>query len=698
MRRGLALLLLLSAGFLVEAHADEPRRVELPQLFSQRAEVAIATPGLQALELPLEVLRACRPGLADLRLWDQRSEVAFLIDTTGPDAWSLLERKDLRPGRVRQDRKAPLCDPRGTVDTSHCESIEIDGPKDGTGWELVFETRADRFVERVEIALRSGDRLQSIVHNESIYRLPGGPGERLRLPLPASAIGAPLTIVLQGDGGSLSPKLRLERGSIVRGSDELEAPLPIASEWRDRDGTHLVFDRPRGILPSALRLITRTGAFDRPVRVWDLGGPDSRRLIGEGRVSRIALPAAGATVAIDRVEVALGVARERRLELVIEDGDSPRLDALAIRAVVHRPVLVFDRNEAGPIELYFGGGRAEAPRYDLQALLPSVSGGDDAEGVRAEIAARLRERAGIAKVTLGPIAANPRFDATPALAAVAHAGAPLSSTLFGHMRPLHADKSPDGLYRYILAVDDLAAARPDLADVRVADGSGKQWPYLIDSKDVAPRVVSIDKPAPVSSGGKTRYALPLPATPLSVARIELDVAEAFFDRELSIVTRDEAGRERRLEAGRLARKLGARGPVQLDLPLPRASAIELELTDGGDAPLHIERARLSVPSSAIQLAAVAGDYYLYVGNPEEEAPSYELRALDELIAQLDPTEVRAEALRANPAFSHAARLRSGGARDRLLVWVVLGAAVIVLGLLTQRMARGEGAPPPEGQA
>jgi len=104
-----------------------------------------------------------------------------------------------------------------------------------------------------------------------------------------------------------------------------------------------------------------------------------------------------------------------------------------------------------------------------------------------------------------------------------------------------------------------------------------------------------------------------------------------------------------------------------------------------------------VPSSAIQLAAVAGDYFLYLGNPEEEAPSYELRALDELIAQLDPSEVRVDRLRANPAFSHAARLRSGGARDRLLVWIVLGAAVVVLGLLTLRMARGEGSPP-EGRA
>jgi hypothetical protein len=679
------------------AHGDEPRRLELPQLFSQRAEVSITTPGLQALELPLEVLRTCRPGLADLRLWADGREVPYLVDTTGTDAWTLVERKDAHPGRVRQDRKAPLCDPHGAVDTSHCESIELDAPRSGAGWELVFEPRADRFVERVEIALRRGDRLEPLVQSESIYRLPGGPGERLRLPLPPAAVGAALTVVLQGDGAALSPHLRFERGNSVRGGDVLEAPLAIASSWRDRNGTHLVFDRPRGLLPTSLRLRTSTGAFDRAVHIFDLGGAEHRRLIGEGRVSRVSLRAAGAPVAIDRVEIPIGVARERRIELVIEDGDSPGLDALQVRAVVQRPVLIFDREHDGPIELFFGGGRAEAPHYDLQALLPVNVGSDGVEDVRTEIAARLRERAGIARVTLGPIAANPRFDLTPALAAVAHAGAPVDVSVFSHARTLRVAAAPDGLCRYVLAVEDLAVARTDFADLRVVDEHGRQWPFLIDDKDVPPQVVIIERPRPSSEKGRTRYALPLPAAPLPIGRIDLDVAEAFFDREVSIITLDESGRERRIDGGRVTRKLGTHGPVQLTFPLPRVHTVALEVVDGGDAALTIERARLQIPTSAIDLAAGAGRYRLVLGDPEQEAPSYELRSLDELIAQLDPAPVTAEPLAANPQFSRNARLRSGAGRDRMLVWVVLGAAVIVLGLFTLRMARGEGAGPPAGE-
>jgi hypothetical protein len=692
------ILAILTCALLpLTAHGDEPRRLELPQLFSQRAEVAVTAPGLQALELPLEVLRSCRPGLADLRLWADGREVPYLVDTTGTDAWTLVERKDARPGRVRQDRKAPLCDPRGTVDTSHCESIELEAPRTGAGWELVFEPRAERFVERVEIALRHGDKLEPLVQNESIYRLPGGPGERLRLPLPAAAVGAALTVVLQGDGAVLSPRLHFERGSSVRGGDVLEAPLPIASEWRDREGTHLVFDRPRGLLPTSLRLQTSTGAFDRAVRVYDLGGAERQRLIGEGRAARVSLPAAGARVAIDRVEVALGVARERRLELVIEDGDSPRLDDLQVHARVQRPVLIFDRDRIGTLELFFGGGRAEAPRYDLQSLLPATIASDGAEGVRLEIAARLRERAGMARVTLGPIAKNPRFDTTPALAAVAHAGAAVELSVFSHARTLRVAAAPDGLCRYVLAVEDLAAARADLADLRVVDEHGRQWPFLVDDKDVVPQVVTVERPRPSSDKGRTRYELGLPVAPLPIGRIDLDIAEGFFDREVAIVAHDEAGRERRVDGGRLTRKLGSHGPVQLGFPLPRMSAVALEVVDGGDAPLTIERARLHIPTSALALAAVAGRYRLLLGDPEQEAPSYELRALDELIGQLDPAPVTAEPLAANPQFSRGARLRSGGARDRMLVWVVLGAAVIVLGLLTLRMARSEGAGPPPGE-
>jgi len=385
---------------------------------------------------------------------------------------------------------------------------------------------------------------------------------------------------------------------------------------------------------------------------------------------------------------------------VIDDGDSPRLEGLAVQALVRRPVLIFDRNNVGPIELYFAGGRAEAPRYDLQSLLPQSA--DDTEGtravgVRADVAARLRERTGIARVALGPIAKNPAFDATPALASVAHAGGPIDVSVYEKARELSIPSSPEALSRYVLQPEDLAATRPDVNDVRVVDDGGHQWPYLLD-RDVSPQVLAIATVKASSHDGKSRYDFPLPVAPLSIGRIDLDIKESFFDRAATLIVTDEAGREQRYESARVTRKLGDHTPIELVVPLPRTMTLGLEMSDGGDAPLTIEHARLQIPTVALQLVAVAGRYRLVAGNPEAEPASYELRSLESLVAQLDAAQIGAEPLRPNPQYSASARLRAGGARERLLVWVVLGAAVLILGLLTLKMARGEGAGSTKGNA
>jgi hypothetical protein len=683
---------ILTPCLLVMGHAiaDEPKSPSLAQLMPRRAELTINTPGLQALPVPVEILRACRPGLADLRLIADDQEVPYLLDASGTDPWKLAEKIDVKPARIRQDDKAPLCEPARWHGPAHCESIELAGPPKSEGWEVVFTPAADHFVERVQIAVRRGDKLEPIGREESIYRLPNGTGERLRLPLPVSATGAQLTVVLQGDGAALSPKLRLERGAIVRGGDTLVDRLPVAAEWRDHAGTHLVVERPSGFLPTAIELSTTTAAFDRNVHVFDLPGGEERNLVGEARVSRISLPAAGGTVAVDAVQVPLGIPRGRRLEIVIDDGDSPKLEALEARAVLPRPVLIFDRRTTGKVDLLFGGGRVEAPRYDLQSLLPSAPG---ESGVRAQIAARLREHTDMAVPTLGPFASNPRFDATPILAAVTHAGPVVDATHYASMRPLVVAPATDGLSRYLLRAADLAAASADLEDLRVVDTEGRQWPYLLD-KNVDPEVITVDKPVAHTDGGVTSYAILLPSEPLTVERLEIDVAERFFDRAVAIVGKDENGHERRHDAGRLGRRLEEHGPVQVEVNAPRLRSLAIEVTDGGDAPLTIEHVRLIVPTAGVAIVAPAGHYRLFIGNPEADAPSYELRGLASLVAQLDAVPVEAQPLAPNPQYSASARLTSGSGREHVLVWVALSAAVLILGFLTLRMARSEPDPEP----
>ncbi|MEO6950214.1 MAG: hypothetical protein ABI321_00270 [Polyangia bacterium] len=660
----------------------QPKRVELPQLFPSKAEVTITESGLQALELPISVIEKCRAGLPDLRLWRGDSEVPYLVDSTA-EVWTLAESAPLEVDNVVHDRKSPLCDRLAASPSWHCEVLEGTTTAKGAGWELVFDLPDSRFVEAVGLRLGGHE-----ISGGSLFRLPGGPDERVRIPLPVLAEHVRLGVVLKGDGSALSPRLHLERGRSVRGSGLVESPLRITARWHDRAGSHLLLDRSPGLLPSALRFVTKTPTFDRAVAIYDYTGEDSRRLVGQGRLSRVSMTAGGEKVAIEQLDVPLGVPRAHKLEVVIDDGDSPSLDP-EIRAVLARPTLVFYGDPQQPPTLLFGGGRAEAPRYDLQSLLPPNTGVAGIEGVRAEVAARLHAREGLHVATLSAPTSNPAFDPTPALRSVAHPGTEVALATYAHVRPLELSPSADGLSRYVLAPADLAAARPDLADVRIVDEKNRQWPYLVDPVTDA-AIVELAQPTRTSKPGVSRYELALPAAPLVATELVLDVQEGFFERNARLVIKDQAGRERTLDGMRLHRALGTTSEgeaVLLHLDGAQVSSLAIEVTDGGDAPLTITSARLRVPTSALLLAAERGRYRLLVGDPDAEAPTYELRALTDLIAQLDATDAKASPLVDNPAFSRTARLGGSGARERLLVWLALGLAVLVLGALTLRLAR-----------
>ncbi len=675
-------------ALLVSGFAWGRPRVELPQLFPSKATVLVAATGLQQLELPVEIIEKCRAGLPDLRLWRDSAEIPYLVDSSGGEAWTLAQSAPLTVQSVVHDRKSPLCAPLAAQPIGHCEVLEGSTSATGAGWELVFELDASHFVEAVGVQLGG-----HAVTGGSLFRLPGGPDEHVRIPLPVLPEHARLGVVLKGDGSALSPKMHLERGRRLRGGHLVQSPLVVVARWHDRAGSHLLVERPAGLLPSALRLVTKSTTFDRPVAVYDHEGADSRRLVGQGRVSRVSMSAGGEQVAIEQVDVALGIPRARKLEVVIDDGDSPSLGA-EVQAVLARPTLVFYGFPGNDVTLYFGGGRAEAPRYDLQSLLPPSAEATGIEGVRAEIAARLHAREGLHVATISAPTSNAAFDPTPTLEGVAHAGAEVALAPYARVRPLELSPSPDGLSRYVLDANDLAAARVDLADLRVVDAQNHQWPYLVDAA-VDSTLVELAQLTRTGKPGVSRYDLALPAAPLAASELVLDVREEFFDRAVRVLLTDVAGREHAIDSLRVHRALGAgTDSVVLSLENAQVSKLTLEVTDGGDAPLVLTGARLRVPTSALLIAAAPGSYRLLIGDPEAEAPTYELRSLASLLAQLDGADAKAGPLGQNPAFSRAARLGGSGARDRLLVWLVLVLSVLLLGGLTLRLARASSSEEP----
>jgi hypothetical protein len=131
-------------------------------------------------------------------------------------------------------------------------------------------------------------------------------------------------------------------------------------------------------------------------------------------------------------------------------------------------------------------------------------------------------------------------------------------------------------------------------------------------------------------------------------------------------------------------------PVTIAVPAQRISSLQLSVTDGDDAPLSLLRITARVPRPELFLAAPAGQYTLLIGYPDASAPRYELQRVRSTVLSVPAATVVTSPLAHNPDFAAAARFMSSAGAQQLVLWMVLGIAVLALSLLTLKLARQEG--------
>jgi len=655
----------------------------LASLLAQEAPITAAAPGLVRLVLTPEVIRSCRPDLSDLRVFDTAGrEVAFLVDSLRLDeALEVTETLDGEVVGVRREKTEPE---RGLAKTLEIYALAVPPrePRAGT-WNLVFESSSPRFVREVSVYQGGEKDEQALAANEPIFRLDGDT-RRLRLPLPPLGEGV-LRVEISGqEGFYLEPKLRFESGRRIEASEPRGVPLDEIAREQGKGRTVVELARPSGLVPAWLRVETRTGTLRRPVSVYDelQGSADSRL----GAVTLYRLAGGGP----ENLLVHLRPARGATLRVEIEDGDSPPLEDLRFQAVIREPALVFelpaDGQGAASGTLRFGGGRVRRAHYDLDAF--AARGGET--GAQAEAAAKLAEGAWLPLATLGPVRANPGFDRSPALAFAMHAGAALDARVFSHRRSLAIAPSPEGLSRLSLAPEDAALLRADLADLRIVDDDGRQWPYLSSARERSTAV-----PLGIAPGKSERrrssYRLALPATPLRVERVLLRSQVPYFDRAFELVAQDEHGQERTVAQGRLVKQALRPRAAEIALAGAPVHALELRVDDGDDAPLAFSEATADVLLPELFLVAPQGRYEMLLGNPDVPAPRYEIERVRDVVLAADSNAATPGALEPNPDFSLRARLGGedgpSGLLRTSLVWGALIVAVAVLGLLSLRVMR-----------
>jgi hypothetical protein len=356
------------------------------------------------------------------------------------------------------------------------------------------------------------------------------------------------------------------------------------------------------------------------------------------------------------------------LDLLVENRDEAPLDLRAVRTLVRLPAVHLVA-PAGTYELLLGAPEQTAPRYAAEterALVLAVE----------STAARM-----------GTLEANPDFSA-PAIAA-SRPGATVDPRLYSHRRTLGLAPPASGLVRLRLSPEDLGVARDDLADLRVVDTESRQWPYLLE-RDATRETIEVETNGALREGRQSRYRLGLPVGTSRLDQVQLDAEAEVVDRayRLVVVSPGPLSRsEKVLASGRFRRTPGSRQPFTISFSPQPFSGLDLVIDDGDEAPLRIHDIRGRSLVTTLLLAAPAGQYRLLVGQADDAAPEYELAALQGRLSGQEVGVVHPGPLESNPDFELGARLTTGSTGQRTLVWLVLGVAVVALGLLTLRLAR-----------
>ncbi|MFP5247650.1 MAG: hypothetical protein ACLGH0_13245, partial [Thermoanaerobaculia bacterium] len=253
-------------------------------------------------------------------------------------------------------------------------------------------------------------------------------------------------------------------------------------------------------------------------------------------------------------------------------------------------------------------------------------------------------------------------------------GAPVDRDAFRFARPI--PDAPAGLT--LLALDaDVLARSSDFRDIRIADKSNKQIPYLVEKRD-EPLVVPVRLVRQESPRGKSIYRIALPYATLPWGtRLVLTTSARVFERDVTL--RATTGTRNATLAQETWRAADPELlPPALTFEPPRSGHRELELVvdEGENAPLPIASAELLLPSAVLRFHHPGTPLVLLYGNREAEAPRYDLSLL--------APRLFGEPARELTLAAAAPRVDEESKKERSFFWIIIAlVAVVLLGMLAK---------------
>ncbi len=624
----------------------------------------------------------------DLRLFDaDGTMVPYLIVPPPP----------VRPARVSVSHLLPL-----------------PATKTTSGFELAFEApkRIDAlhlaglqapFVKRVKIE-GSADRVRwvELVASATVFDLPSDKLRSTTIALPATTQRY-LRVVFDDTN---SPRLPMTSNTLAWATEAtprprtppLEVTLPFEVVPAPRATSTYRLRLPGARLPIvALRLEVSNPEVHRQVRVAERQ-PEAGyqpNFLGHALLTRVArgdLVAGSLIVTMDSPRMAT-------LDLMVEDGINQPLELTAVHAVfAEHPRIYFEAPDARPLVARYGRDNAAAPTYDLEAARALL----DIDRASAATWGDPRPESGAEPLSApaAPAGASSLAQPAPPATTVPAFGGPLDRGLFRYARTVAA--GPPVVTHVPLDAAVLAhssAPGHNLHDLRLADGRGRQIPYVLTSDPTA-LAVQLGAPQPssanVAAGGReSRYMVGLPYTRLPAATLVLTTSARVFSRRVALtIPRPADTRHREAWTERLASSTWSHAdesneapPLRVSIPPLDVTELVLAIDEGDNQPLPLGSARLELPLHWVSFIRPADSVVeLFYGSDAVGPPRYDVAPpLREPTLERTPTALGDE------------RALSGPPTPALVTppvfWGVLAVATVVLLGLLARLLRAT----PEGQ-
>ena len=647
--RGWLWLLALLAGF-------SGRAGTLPSEWQRHQQFSVPEAGLIKLSLPIETLDSARPGLADLRLYDNAGhEVPYLLERPEAASKGMLQAKAFD---VSLQANATVI----ILETG------VTQPLDG----VTFDTPASSFVKAVQVEGSKDKRSwQMLAEGLPIFRQANGVTQ-LRLAVPPGAWQfLRLTI---DDRRSPPVPFTGARVHTSRSEPTPSEPLPVAiSERYENPGeTRLTLNLGAANLNvSRIEIEASEPLFTRRVR---LAVPEiseetiQERPLAEGVFYRVAIE--GQPVSANLSMALEAEVRSRELLLLIQNHDSPPLSIAAVRAE-RRPVyLVFLARQSGIHHLLTGNNLCLAPRYDLASLGPNLKG------------------ARLLPLNATPVTNNPSYRPPEALAGIRDSGAALDVKAWNFRKLIQL--APASAQQLELDLDVLAQAEPGLQDLRLLR-DGKQLPYIVErtsiSRTLTPVVTSVNDP---KKPKQSRWAIKLSHRRLPARRLVCVSRTPLFQREMVLyedLATERGDKYRRI----ISQGSWTRTPESADKELSltwneplQTDALLLETDNGDNPPIELEQFRLFHPMTRVLFRAKPTDeIFLYYGNSRAGWPRYDLSLIAGQLLAADKGS--ASLGREEPLKKSLWRKSEAPGKSGPIFWGILGLVVVVLLLIISRL-------------